>query len=245
MEKVPYFIIIPARLKSTRLPNKPLIDLMGKSMIQRTYDRCIQAAPKNQVVIATDSKEIFMHCKERNMNAEITSQNCLTGTDRVADLATKLNSDYFINVQGDEPLINPDDIKLVISKCLKNNKIIFNGYTKIYDSELFFSSSTPKVVFNKAKKLMYMSRAPIPGNKNNEFNESFRQVCIYGFPKWALQKFKSQSSKTQFENIEDIEILRFLELGFEVEMLEMSNESIPVDYPEDVKKVIAKLENEK
>ena len=107
-------IVIPARLGSKRLKNKPMIDLKGKTMIERTFLQCAKAFDKNYIYVATDSKVISSLCKKKNINCILTSKKCLTGTDRVAEVAKKIKVDSYINVQGDEPLFNPADIiKLV------------------------------------------------------------------------------------------------------------------------------------
>jgi 3-deoxy-manno-octulosonate cytidylyltransferase (CMP-KDO synthetase) len=236
-----FLIVIPARLASTRLPEKPLIDIDGKSMIQRTYERCLLAFSNEKILVATDDVKIEQHCKDRNMNVMLTSSNCLTGTDRVAEVAEKIDVDYYINVQGDEPLINPEDIKNIVEATQKFKGEIINGYTSIHDELDYRSLTIPKVVFKPNGELLYMSRSPIPGNKTGKFVKSWRQVCIYAFPKTALKEFTKVTSKTVLEEQEDIEILRFLELDFKVRMIEMSDESIAVDTPEDVQKVINRL----
>jgi 3-deoxy-manno-octulosonate cytidylyltransferase (CMP-KDO synthetase) len=236
-------IVIPARFKSTRYPGKPLIDILGKSMIQRVYEKCVLAFPKEFIFVATEDERIINHCDEYGMQCILTSDNCLTGTDRIAEVAKIIDADYYVNVQGDEPLFNPEDIKYLINKIPEHKGEIINGYCSI-DNEIDYRSvSTPKVVFRPDGRLLYMSRSPIPGNKLNKFNFSFRQVCAYAFPKSALLAFSAHNNKTLLEEVEDIEILRFLELGYDVRMLEMSNVSIPIDNPEDLVKVITKLQN--
>lgn len=236
-----FLIVIPARLASTRLPEKPLIDFAGKSMIQRTYEKCLEAFEPDKVLVATDSLKIEAHCKERNVNVILTSEDCLTGTDRVAEVAKKIDADYYINVQGDEPLINPEDIKKIVHAIKEFPGEIINGYTEIDNESDYRSLSIPKVVFKPNRELLYMSRAAIPGNKKNAFVKAWRQVCIYAFPKEALTCFASQIAKTNLEDLEDIEILRFLELDYKVRMLELSNDSIAVDTEEDVFKVKKRL----
>lgn len=238
----PFVVIIPARLASTRLPSKPLLDLLGKSLIQRTYEQCVKAVDPELVYVATDHSLIKEHCLQRGMQVVMTSDQCLTGTDRVADFATTVKADYYINVQGDEPLMNPSDILETIKAIDKYRGEIINGYAPIDSEEQYRSLSIPKVVFRPDGRLLYMSRASIPGNKSNVFRQGWRQICIYGFPKDALQKFASLKAKTTLEDNEDIEILRFLELGYEVRMIPLSAESIAVDTPEDVEKVILKLQ---
>lgn len=237
-------LVIPARYKSTRLPGKPLIDIEGKLMIRRVYEQCIKAIPSEDVYIATDDDRILNHCEEWNMNVVKTSENCLTGTDRVAEFSQKIDADYYINVQGDEPLMNPNDIIKIKNEIESNKGKILNGYTAITNKDDFFSVGFPKVVFRNDNRLLYMSRAGIPLNKSNTFNLGFRQVCVYAFPKKALIDFSNCKAKTRFEEIEDIEILRFLEIGYDVQMIELSSESIPVDYPDDLLKVKKVIRNQ-
>ncbi len=238
-----YVIVIPARYASTRLPGKPLIEIFGKTVLQRTVEQCFKAEPnRNKIIVATDSNEVEQHCKESNFNVIMTSSSCLTGTDRIAEVADKIDAEYFINVQGDEPIINPLDIKKIIDLISIGDKnAILNGYAKIQNEEEYLSRTIPKLVFRSDKRLLYMSRAPIPGNKTNTFDTAWKQICIYAFPRHALKVLMANKSKTTLENIEDIEILRFLEMGFEVQMVEMIGDSIAIDVPEDVEKVKQRL----
>ena len=236
-------IIIPARYESSRLPGKPLIKILGVPMLLRTYNQCLKVASREQVIVATDDKRILKLCKNNRMNCVITSRRCLTGTDRVAEVSKKIKSDIYINVQGDEPLCDINDIKKLIDFSKKYPNRIINGYTKIKDKRLFLSKNIPKVVFRKDGRLLYQSRAPIPIDKKGNFSHAWRQVCIYAFPRKALKAFSKLKKKTKLESIEDIELIRFLELGFEVYMIEMSNNSISVDTKEDISKVIKKLKN--
>lgn len=229
-----YSIVIPARYQSTRLPGKPLVDLCGLPMVVRTYRQCTKVCPPDIVYVATDDERIAAVCKQYGIKMLMTSTNCLTGTDRVAECAELLDSDYFINVQGDEPLFNPEDISSLIDAIKMYPGQIINGYCKIGDEEMFRSGSTPKVVFRPDGRLLYMSRAPVPSNKKHGFDVAWRQVCAYVFPRKALEAFSSHPNKTVLEQIEDIEILRFLEIGWDVRMIELSDKSVPVDNPEDV-----------
>ncbi|MCH8567424.1 MAG: 3-deoxy-manno-octulosonate cytidylyltransferase [Balneolales bacterium] len=234
-------IIIPARMKSSRLPGKPLVDILGKSLLQRTWEQSCKAFPKERVYVATDHPEIQKHCKELGIQVVMTSDTCLTGTDRVAEVANQIEADYYINVQGDEPLINPQDILDVEEAIKKYSGEIINGYAEIDDAEMWSSVSTPKVVCRQDGRLLYMSRAAIPGNKSGKFEKGWRQVCVYAYPKEALDIFYKTKSKTELEELEDLEILRFLEMGYEVRMVKLSSDSIAVDHPGDVEKVIRRL----
>jgi len=236
-------IIIPARFQSSRFPGKPLVDICGQSLIERVWKKCCIAANEKDVYIATDSDKIFDHCKIKNMQCIKTSDKCLTGTDRVFEAAEKLNADLIVNVQGDEPLIDPADIVRVINTHLLNPKAIHCGMCAIKSEQDFRSASVPKVVCGPNNKLLYMSRAAIPTDKNLKFRTSMKQVCIYAFPMDALKAFASYGKKTHLESIEDIEILRFMELGYDVEMVEVSDSSISVDFPEDVLRVVNAIKN--
>jgi 3-deoxy-manno-octulosonate cytidylyltransferase (CMP-KDO synthetase) len=236
-----YCVIIPARYQSSRLPGKPLIDLCGLPMIVRTYQQCIKACPPEKVYVATDDKRIREVCESNNIQVIMTSSDCLTGTDRIAECSKYSDADVFINIQGDEPLFNPEDLNLLISHVEKYPGEVLNGYCAIRDENLFRSSSIPKVVFRPDGRLLFMSRSPIPSNKEQGFEKAWRQVCAYAFPRDALKDFSSVSKKTILESIEDIEILRFLELGWEVRMLELSSDSIAVDTPEDIQRVEAAI----
>ncbi len=230
-------IIIPARYESSRFPGKPLALIMGKTLIRRVWERCVVAASEDEVYIATDDERIAEHCRQNKMQYLMTGSQCLTGTDRVYEASLQLDADILINVQGDEPLLNPTDITAVIEAARKNPDKIINAMCPITQEEDFRSTSVPKVVATPEGKLLYMSRAAIPTNKKLGFDKATKQVCIYSFPKNLLKRFASLSQKTPLEQIEDIEILRFLELGIDVSMIEVSSASIAVDYPEDIQRV--------
>jgi 3-deoxy-manno-octulosonate cytidylyltransferase (CMP-KDO synthetase) len=239
-------VVIPARLASTRLPGKPLIDILGKSLVQRTYEQCAKVIAQDRIYVATDSDKIKKHCESLGIQVVMTSDTCLTGTDRIAEVSDIIDADYYINVQGDEPLINPQDILDVETSILKYPGEIINGYAPIETEEMYRSLTIPKVLCRPDGRLLYMSRSPIPGNKQNKFIKSWKQVCVYAFPKVALKEFASLGRKTELEELEDLEILRFLEMGYEVRMIPLSKDSIAVDTPEDVQKVIEVLnENNK
>ena len=125
-----YLIVIPARYDSTRFPGKPLVDICGKSMIQRVWEKCVEALNAEQVIIATDDDRIIKHCQEK-MNTVLTSKNCLTGTDRIYEVSNKIKSQIYINVQGDEPLILPEDIQKIIKQSQANPSSVINGMANI------------------------------------------------------------------------------------------------------------------
>lgn len=232
-----YYVVIPARYDSSRFPGKPLLSLCGKEMVLRTYDQCIKAVSEKNVCVATDNSEIYMLCEKNRIATYMTSKNCMTGTDRVAEVAAKRSENLIINVQGDEPIFSPNDLRTLIDLALTNKFEVMTGYCEIEAHEQFISANIPKVVMRPDGRLLYISRSPIPGSKTMNFEYGFRQVCAYAFSKNALKEYSNQQKKTNLERVEDIEILRFLELGYEVQMVKMSNQSISVDCPEDARKV--------
>lgn len=234
---IDYLIVIPARFQSTRFPGKPLADIHGKSMLRRVWDKCIQAASPEKILVATDDERIKGHCQNHDMQVELTSSDCLTGTDRLYEIAKKKKSEVYINVQGDEPLVSPDDIRAVIDASQKEPGITFNAMCQINEEADFRNPNIPKVVTQKDGRLLYMSRAPIPTNKKLEFEKAMKQVCIYAYPRDVLIAFGSLKEKTPLESIEDLEILRLLELGYEVKMIEVSGSSVAVDTQQDLDKV--------
>ncbi|WP_081619327.1 3-deoxy-manno-octulosonate cytidylyltransferase [Thioalkalivibrio sp. ALE28] len=235
-------IVIPARFSSSRFPGKPLVEIKGKSMLRRVWERCAPVLGKAGVVIATDDGRIVEHCEQHGMRWVLTSSDCMTGTDRVAEVAKEMEAGLYVNVQGDEPLVEPGDIEKVIEVAGKSPGMVVNAMCPITDSRDYVSLTVPKVVVGPDGRLLYMSRAAIPGNKDGIFKKGQRQVCIYGFPPEPLRAFAAHECKTPLEKEEDIEILRFLELGYDVRMVLASGTSIAVDVPEDVTRVERALE---
>ena len=233
-------IVIPARFKSSRFPGKPLKKILGKEMILRVLDKCKKVKLSNlKIIVATDDQRIKRIVEKNNFKSVITSKNCLTGTDRVAEVANRYFADIYINVQGDEPLISPNDIMRVIKAKKKNPNHIICGYKKITNKENPHNINIPKVIFNKKKELIYISRGILPYSKekkNLRKNNYFKQVCIYGFSKKDLKLFKS-NTKSQIELHEDIEIIRFLEINKKVLMVETKSNSYAVDTKDDITRV--------
>ncbi|MBH21710.1 MAG: 3-deoxy-manno-octulosonate cytidylyltransferase [Rhodobiaceae bacterium] len=237
-----FAIVIPARYKSSRFPGKPLVNILGKTMIQHVWERCCLAADKNLVYIATDDKRIRDVAIQFGAQVVMTSDKCLTGTDRLAEVNEKIKCDLIINVQGDEPLVHPEDILLIKDAFIKERQII-NGMSIINTKEEFFSINIPKVVTRINGDLLYISRSPVPINKSSSFTNSYKQVCIYAFGKEHLKFFRENKDKTPLESEEDIEILRFLENGFPIKMIEVFNQTYAVDIPDDLKKIEEILKN--
>ena len=232
-------ILIPARYDSHRLPGKALKKIAGKTMIRRTYERSVLSGINAMVV--TDDQRIVEECFRYDIPVDIVKEPCKTGTDRVARAAEKLTkTDWIINVQGDEPFANPNDILKVAEQMENgNNDEVVNGMSPITNSADFHDETIPKVIAWDGL-LKYMSRAPVPypyGPTKEMWNRNaMQQVCIYGFFRHHLEKFMQQTIKTPFEESEDIEILRFIEMGIPVRMLELEGSPIHVDTPEDLER---------
>lgn len=236
-------IVIPARYKSSRFPGKPLVKLLGKPMIQWVAELSSRAVGRHNVYIATDDVRIETAVTEIGYQSVMTSDDCLTGTDRLAEVAQKHDADIYINVQGDEPLVSPEDIQKVIdAKKLYPNDVI-NCYAVLGQNEDPNSVNIPKVIFTEDKRLVYMSRRALPGFKdeNNSPLEFHKQVCIYAFSRAELLAFGDFGRKSALEQCEDIEILRFLEWGQSVRLVETRPGSVAVDTPEDIEKAEAAL----
>ena len=238
-----FAVVIPARYESSRFPGKPLVDLCGKPMIQHVWERCCLAVGQDKVYVATDDARIKSTVENFGGQVVMTSSDCLTGTDRLAEANLQLNRDFIVNVQGDEPLINPDDINTVTEAFLKSGNVT-NAMCAITSEQEFRSFTVPKVTFSQSGKLLYMSRAGIPQSKTGEYKFGYKQVCIYAFSKEQLAFFYSNKVKTRHEQVEDIEILRFLESDYIVDMVEVETGSLAIDIPEDVAVVIDKMNND-
>jgi CMP-2-keto-3-deoxyoctulosonic acid synthetase len=192
----------------------------------------------DKIIVATDSVKIEQYCKQENIPVVMTSENHLTGTDRLAEIAQKKDFDLYINIQGDEPVIDVKSVEEIVNDYKKHTHAyeVYTLYKKIDDLSEVDSNAIIKVVVSKSNELIYMSRHPIPFNKSKNQVAYNKQVCVYGFTKKALNIF-SNRDKTHNEQFEDIELLRFLDLGYKIKMLETTVDSIAVDVPSDVKKV--------
>ena len=231
-------VVIPARYASTRFPGKALADLGGKSVLRRCYEQVAQVIDSSSIYVATDDDRIIAECTKHRIQSVMTSSDCLTGTDRVAEVAKQLDASWYINVQGDEPFIDPESIRKLIEKAqhATPNLSVINACAPIHSEEDFRSVTVPKVVRDTGGNLLYISRGAIPTTKVLEFKGAYRQVGLYAFRADALRRFTAQPSKTPLEQLEDIEILRFLELGVRVAMVEVNENGIAIDTREDLER---------
>jgi 3-deoxy-manno-octulosonate cytidylyltransferase (CMP-KDO synthetase) len=228
-------VLIPARFSSSRYPGKPLVPLLGKPMVLWVAELSAKAVGKENVYVATEDSRIADVVTAAGFNAVMTTDTCLTGTDRLAEAALQIKADIYINVQGDEPLVNPEDIKVAVALKQQDLSSIYNGYCWLTEHEDPKSVNIPKVITTENNTLVYMSRNPLPGYKNEKYAPKGykKQVCIYAFT--------AEGRKSELEFSEDIEILRFLEFGKQIKMFETKPGSLAVDIPEDVELVEAAL----
>lgn len=237
--------VIPARYKSTRFEGKPLADIQGKPMIWWTYKQAKKVKEIDEVYVATDDERIVEVCKKYNIKYIITSSMHKTSTERLFEVANSIKSDFYICINGDEPLINPSVIKQIIPKNIENidmnNVYVANLMTKMKNPVEVVDNTNIKVVVNNDNKAIYMSRSPIP-NPKASMNFVYKKhlgVLIYNYK--ALEFF-SKSPKGLNESIEDINELRFIENGNLIEMIEVLSESLSVDTPKDLQYIDSILE---
>lgn len=240
--------IIPARYESSRFPGKPLIDIGGKSMIQRVYEQAKKTTSLTDVFVATDDKRIFEHVLSFGGKAVMTDASHQTGTDRCQEAFEKAfpTADYIVNIQGDEPFIQPQQIDL-LTNCLTDKSIeIATLIKKIEDQETLFNVNTPKVVITEQFFARYFSRQTIPFLRNvaqNDWLKShtfYKHIGIYAYRTDILKKI-TQLQPSSLEKAESLEQLRWLENGYQIKVAVTDLETIGIDTPQDLEKIQAFL----
>ena len=238
--------VIPARYQSSRFPGKPLADICGKPMIWWVYQQCMKVEDFDEVYVATDDDKIFNTCTELGVKVLMTSDTHRTGTDRIGEVARKIPADLIVNIQGDEPLLEPATIKAAIEPFYHNPDLqISNLMAKITDPIDVVNCTVPKVITNRDGIGVYLTRATAPYPKGSLDYAYYKQVCVYGFKPEALQFYCDYGmtyGKAKVEAVEDIEILRFIENGYKVQYIEVDSETVAVDTPNDLQKVRAIVE---
>ena len=233
--------VIPARYKSSRFEGKPLADISGKPMIWWVYQQAIKVKEINTVYVATDDERIYSTCQKLSINVIMTSEKHRTGTDRIGEVAEKVPCDLIVNIQGDEPLLEPETIRAAILPFLSNPELqVSNLMAEIIDPVDVVNFTVPKVITNKDGIGIYLTRSTAPYPKGSIDYHYYKQVCVYGFKPEALKFFcdyGKKYGKAKIEAIEDIEILRFIENGYKVQFIEVSSDSVAVDTPNDLERV--------
>lgn len=236
--------IIPARYASTRFPGKPLADICGKSMIQRVYEQASKSKILAKVVVATDNERIFQHVLDFGGAAILTSAQHESGTDRCAEVAKQFPEfEGIINIQGDEPLIDPKQIDLLGQTLHQSGVQLATLIKNIEQAEELFNANTPKVICNAENQAIYFSRHPIPylrgiaESKWLHHHTFYKHIGIYGYRSAALQQI-TQWPVSGLEKAESLEQLRWIENGMAIHTAITDAESLAVDTPEDLEKII-------
>lgn len=236
--------IIPARYASSRFPGKPLANILGKPMIQHVYEQAKQAKLLDQVLVATDDDRIFKAVQNFAGKAQMTSQTAANGTERVAEVAANLSHELIVNIQGDEPLIDPKKIDQLINLMVKNPDAVVGTLVKrINKVEDLTNPNIPKVVVDKDFNALYFSRAIIPFNRDGgdaaqlfSKTDFYQHIGIYIYRRdFLLQLVKFPPTK--LEKVEQLEQLRILENGYKIKVAVTETSSIGVDMPADIAKV--------
>jgi 3-deoxy-manno-octulosonate cytidylyltransferase (CMP-KDO synthetase) len=237
--------IIPARYGSTRFPGKPLIDIGGKSMIQRVYEQSLKSTSLKKIIVATDDERIAEHVLKFGGEVSITSSTHQSGTDRCAEVLQneKVEFDIVINIQGDEPFINPAQIDL-LAVCFDDIEIqIATLIKKIVLEEDIRNPNIVKAIRNFKNEAIYFSRSPIPYRRNPEAEINyFKHIGIYGYRTDVLKEI-TKLPIGNLEKAESLEQLRWVENGYRIGVKETTMESLSIDTPDDLKHVEKYLKN--
>jgi 3-deoxy-manno-octulosonate cytidylyltransferase (CMP-KDO synthetase) len=246
MSSVRVVVVIPARYGSTRLPGKPLVSLAGKPMIQRVYERARMALRVDRVIVATDDERIMKAVETFGGEARMTRRDHRTGTERVAEVAAHVEGGVFVNVQGDEPLLDPVAVDTAVNALLEEPAAsISTVATPIKKPADIMDPNVVKAVLDFDGNALYFSRAPIPWVRDTASKVQVRHLKhlgLYAFQRDALLEFPTLP-QGDLERIEQLEQLRWMENGWKIRVAEVEHDAVSVDVPEDVVRVEKLLEN--
>jgi 3-deoxy-manno-octulosonate cytidylyltransferase (CMP-KDO synthetase) len=228
--------VIPARWKSSRFPGKPLVQILGKSLIHRTYENILQCKKLDSVVIATDDERIYYHAQEFGAKVFMTSLSCPTGTDRVWEVIERHfgEAEVIVNIQGDEPCLDPSVVDTLIDKLYSTPTALVT--TPVAKMAGPGSASETKCVFDKEGRALYFSRSPIPFPQPGKVAPYYRHIGVYCFRREFLETYVLLD-KTPLQQCEDLEQLKILESGFPIHVCIVDDQATGVDTPEDLKTV--------
>jgi len=233
-------IVIPARYASVRFPGKPLAEIMGKSMIQHVLEGSRRAQYASRVVVATEDERIKAAVEKGGGEAVLTRADHRTGTDRVAEVAAHVPADIYINVQGDEPLIDPDTIDAIATAMLEDETIqLATPCSAITQKNEIMDPNVVKVVRDFDGNGLYFSRAPIPWVRDTGARVAashWKHIGLYGYRRDTLLEFPTLPPG-ELERIEQLEQLRWLENGFHMQVIETEYDPVSVDVPADIERV--------
>jgi len=233
-------VVIPARYGSTRLPGKPLVLLAGKPMIQRVFERAKLSKRAERVIVATDDERIVNAVEAFGGEARMTRPDHRTGTERVAEVAAHVEGDVFVNVQGDEPLLDPKAVDAAISSLLEEPQALISTVaTSVKTPGDIMDPNVVKTVLDFESNALYFSRAPIPWVRDTAGKiqvRHWKHLGLYVFQRDALLEYPTLP-QGELEKIEQLEQLRWLENGWKIRVAEVAHDAVSVDVPEDVARV--------
>ena len=233
-------VVIPSRYASTRLPGKPLLPLAGKPMVQHVYERAKRAQTVHRVIVATDDQRIMDAVMAFGGEARMTRSDHRTGTERIAEVAVHEPGDVFVNVQGDEPLIDPVAIDTAVGALLEEPQAqISTVATPIRHAGDILDPNVVKTVLDFDGNALYFSRAPIPWIRDTQQKlhvKYWKHLGLYVFQREALLEYPTLP-QGELEKIEQLEQLRWLENGWKIRVAEVAHDAVSVDVPEDVARV--------
>jgi 3-deoxy-manno-octulosonate cytidylyltransferase (CMP-KDO synthetase) len=234
-------VVIPSRYAATRLPGKPLAEIDGRPMIWYVWDKAMRAKTPSRVVVATDDERIASAVREFGGIAVMTSPECASGTDRVAEAARGMKEEILINLQGDEPLMDPSVIDAVAAPLLSEPDVLMSTAALPGDDpEEFARPSVVKVVTDGRGDALYFSRAPIPYYRDTGSGPYRKHLGIYGYRRDFLFRVAGLAPSV-LEEAERLEQLRVLQAGFRIRVVDVMHDSVGVDTPEDLKAVEEKI----
>ncbi len=229
--------VIPARLESQRLPRKPLREICGRPMVVWVYERAGQAPGLNNLLVATDSEEIEACCRQNAIPVQMTSREHRSGTDRLVEVMRREPAEIYVNIQGDEPMITPRHVELLIEPFLSSGKAEVTTLKVAISRESALSPNNVKVVTDVDGRALYFSRAVIPFDRDGAGAvQYFKHLGLYAYRASALTRF-SRLPPSKLELTEKLEQLRFLENGIHIIVRETSQDTIGVDTEEDLERV--------
>ena len=239
-------IVIPARYGSTRLPGKPLVQIAGRPMVQRVYERAQQAMGGSRVIVATDDERILKAVEVFGGEARMTRPDHKTGTERIAEVAAHTEGDVFVNVQGDEPLIHPNAIEAAVNALLEEPAAaIATLAVPIKTPSDIMDPNVVKTVLDFDGNALYFSRAPIPWVRDKgSYNvvRHLKHLGLYVFQRDALLEYPTLPPG-ELEHIEQLEQLRWMENGWKIRVAETEHDAVSVDVPGDVVRLEKLIEN--
>lgn len=229
--------VIPSRIASTRLPRKPLREILGKPMVQRVYEAAKAASGLDDVMVATDSYEIMSLGQQLGMNVVMTSSDCKSGTDRVREVAVRFPADIYINVQGDEPLARAEHINALVTLMKHGEQIRVGTLRTPCPAADVNNPNAVKVVTDSQGRALYFSRSTIPFDRDGKGGiRYYKHLGFYAYHRATLEAFPNLHPSA-LEDTEKLEQLRFLENGIPIYVTETPFDTVGVDTEEDVKRV--------